>query len=263
MVGPASALDGGPADLVGPASALVWRGGFWETPRPMATQTAIQPDSIQAAVFDFGGVLIEGGPGEVRAFGGRVGLAPEVWDPLRREIFANVGPWSELECGKTTYDDFVTHLMKRVTDAGGKVDRATASTFMGAPDPMGQYDHLRHDVIDAVARLHDRMPTALLTNNIVEWRGGWHNAMPLERMFDVVIDSSEVGTRKPEPEIYEITRERLDVPHESIFFLDDIGQNLKAARALGWQTVLYADPAEAMSTLETLIAAHAWREQKS
>lgn len=223
----------------------------------MSKAPEIPFDKIQAAVFDFGGVIIEGGPSEVRAFGGRVGLSDEVWDPLRREIFANVGPWSELECGRITYDAFVTHLMERVLAAGGKVDRETAETFMGDPDPMGQHQRLRHHVVDAIALLHDRMPTALLTNNIKEWRSGWQNAIPVERIFDVVIDSSAVNARKPEPEIYEITREALDVPHDAIFFIDDIGQNLKGARALGWQTYLYDQTDDAMRTLEALIAAHA------
>ena len=74
-------------------------------------------------------------------------------------------------------------------------------------------------------------------------------------LFDVIIDSSEVGARKPEPRIYEITREKLGVAHDEIFFLDDIGQNLKAARALGWNTVLFTDTDEALAVLETLIAA--------
>ncbi len=226
----------------------------------MPAPEALQPESVRAAVFDFGGVLIEGGPSEVRAFGARVGLADEAWEPLRREIFANEGPWSDLECGRLSYDAFVTHLMERVNAAGGKADLETASTFMGAPDPMAQRSRLREDVIDAVARLHERMPTALLTNNIREWRSGWQKVIPVERLFDVAIESREVGTRKPEQRIYEINRERLGVPHEAIFFFDDIGQNLKAARALGWQTVLFADPADAMATLESLIAAHPVRE---
>ena len=73
-------------------------------------------------------------------------------------------------------------------------------------------------------------------------------------LFDHVIDSSEVGARKPEPAIYEMTRERLGVAHGEIFFIDDIGQNLKAARAFGWQTYLFRDESEALATLERLLS---------
>jgi len=69
-----------------------------------------------------------------------------------------------------------------------------------------------------------------------------------------VIDSSEVGVRKPEPAIYELTRARLDLPHEAIFFLDDLGVNLKAARALGWQTLRYDDTTRVLEVLDALAA---------
>jgi len=68
----------------------------------------------------------------------------------------------------------------------------------------------------------------------------------------VVIDSSAVGSRKPEPRIYEITRERLGVAHDDIFFVDDIGQNLKAARSLGWQTLLYSSTEEVLDTISAI-----------
>ena len=76
--------------------------------------------------------------------------------------------------------------------------------------------------------------------------------MDVAALFDHVIDSSEVGARKPEAAIYEITRERLGVAHDAIFFIDDIGQNLKAARALGWQTYLFTDEGEALAMLARL-----------
>jgi putative hydrolase of the HAD superfamily len=109
-------------------------------------------------------------------------------------------------------------------------------------------------MLDAVRALRAVMPTALLTNNVREWRSSWRNAMDVDALFDHVIDSSEVGARKPEPAIYELTRERLGVAHGEIFFIDDIGQNLKAARAFGWQTYLFRDEGEALATLENVLS---------
>jgi epoxide hydrolase-like predicted phosphatase len=127
---------------------------------------------------------------------------------------------------------------------------------MGDRAPMSQAARLRHDMVEAVRGLHEVMPTALLTNNVREWRDGWHNVFDVDQLFDVVVDSSEVGARKPEPEIYHATRERLGVDHEAIFFIDDIGQNLKAARSLGWQTFLFDEPEAAVAVIEEIRRAH-------
>ncbi len=213
------------------------------------------PAKIRAAVFDYGGVLIEGGPSDVAAFGLRVGLAEEVWGPLRRRFFGNEGIWAELERGEVPFGDFTAALRHAINDAGGSVTEQQAAAFMGNPDPMGQRSRLRPAMLDAVRRLRRLVPTALVTNNVREWREGWHTVLEPDTLFDVIVDSSEVGARKPEPRIYEITREKLGVAHDEIFFLDDIGQNLKAARALGWHTVLYDDDARVFATLESLIEA--------
>jgi epoxide hydrolase-like predicted phosphatase len=210
---------------------------------------------IRAAVFDYGGVLIAGGPSDVAAFGGRTGLSEDIWRPLRREFFGNDGIWARLERGEVPYDDFTAALRVAIHDAGGTVTEAQAASFMGSPDPMGQRARLRPDMLDAVRRLRGVMPTALLTNNVREWRSEWERVLDPASLFDVVIDSSEVGARKPESRIYEITRERLGVAHDEIFFLDDIGQNLKAARALGWNTLLFTETSEVLPILESLITA--------
>ncbi len=68
---------------------------------------SIQPEKVRAVVFDLGGVLIEGGPSEVVAFGRRIGLDPEKWEVLRREIFGNDSPWARLERGEIDFEHFI------------------------------------------------------------------------------------------------------------------------------------------------------------
>ena len=212
----------------------------------------IEPERVRAAVFDLGGVLIHGGPREVVAFGQRVGLDERRWEGIRRDLFGNESPWAELERGEIRFDAFVDALKRRVTDAGGTVDDTTARSFMGRPEPMKATTEVRDAMLAAVRALKRVMPTALLTNNIVEWRPGWSALFDDPQLFDVVVDSSAVGARKPEARIYEITRERLELPHDAIFFVDDIGQNLKAASALGWQTLLFTEEHEVLPVLESL-----------
>lgn len=215
----------------------------------------VDPKAVKAAVFDLGGVLIEGGPREVVAFGERVGLAPDRWEPVRRELFGNESAWARLERGEISFDAFVEELKTRVVDAGGRVDDDTARAFMGRPEPMSATTTIRTAMVDAVRALKAVMPTALLTNNIVEWRAGWSALFDDPTLFDVVIDSSAVGARKPERRIYEVTQQRLGVAHEEIFFVDDIGQNLKAARALGWHTLLFTEERVVLPVLAKLRAA--------
>jgi len=185
-------------------------------------QPPIDPSKIRAAVFDLGGVLIDGGPGEVIAFGDRVGLEPGAWQEMRREIFGNQGTWAKLERGEVSLAEFAAELRRRVLQAGGNASESDTLSFMGTPDPMSARNLIRDEMLDAVS------------------------------LFDVVIDSSAIGSRKPEPKIYEHTRERLGIPHEEIFFIDDIGQNLKAARALGWQTLLFTNIAEVLPVLHDI-----------
>lgn len=212
----------------------------------------IRPERVGAVVFDLGGVLIEGGPSEVVAFGARTGLDENHWRDLRREIFGNDGMWADLERGRVGYDDFVHELRRRIIEAGGNVSEEDAAFFMGRPEPMGAGSPVRPAMVEAVRRLRRKMPTALLTNNVREWRTGWAAVFDDPELFEVVVDSSEVGARKPEAKIYEITRERLGIEHEAILFVDDIGQNLKAAKRLGWQTLLFTDESEVLPVLETV-----------
>jgi len=210
------------------------------------------PTRIRAAVFDYGGVLIEGGPREVVAFGARVGLTEEIWRPLRRQLFGNDGRWAQLERGELSYAEFTENLRVAIQTAGGSVSEEQAAAFMGDADPMAHRARLRPSMLEAVRRIRRRVPTALLTNNVREWREGWESVLEPASLFDLVIDSSEVGTRKPESRVYELTRERLGVAHDEIFFLDDIGQNLKAARALGWKTMLFTETDAVLPVLHAL-----------
>jgi putative hydrolase of the HAD superfamily len=211
---------------------------------------------VRAAVFDLGGVLMAGGPSEVIAFGDRVGLQASHWETLRRNVFGNDGTWARLERGECTLAEFVEHLRLTLVSAGSPVTPEQAATFLGVADPFSKRSVMRERMLAAVRALRTVMPTVLLTNNVREWRNGWRGAFDVAGLFDHVVDSSEVGARKPEPKIYQITRARLGVPHDAIFFIDDLGQNLKAARSLGWQTYLFTDEGEALAMLESLRAPH-------
>ena len=94
---------------------------------------------------------------------------------------------------------------------------------------------------------------AILTNNIREFRELWRNLMPYEELFDDIVDSHEVGLRKPNPAIYELALTRLGATAERTAFLDDLPSNVAAAEALGMYGVLVdEDAAPAIAAVERL-----------
>ena len=100
---------------------------------------------------------------------------------------------------------------------------------------------VHHDVVERIGELRaEGYRTGLLTNSFKEFRDHIEAHVDFS-VFDVVVDSSEVGFRKPEPEIYDLTTELLGVPAEQILYLDDFAANLVGAEAAGWQTIHVTD----------------------
>jgi putative hydrolase of the HAD superfamily len=111
---------------------------------------------------------------------------------------------------------------------------------------------------DAVRQIRDAgYKTALLTNISREGEAIWRNLFPVDELFDVVIDSSKVGLRKPDPEIYRLTCTRLGVPPDRCLFIDDLLCNVEAATALGMQTIQCLDPVAAADEVVQRVLGHA------
>jgi putative hydrolase of the HAD superfamily len=97
--------------------------------------------------------------------------------------------------------------------------------------------------------------TALLTNNFVEVRKAWRTLLPVDDMFDAVVDSSEVGMRKPDPAIYHHTLELLGARADQAIFLDDFVGNVEAAQRLGIKGVVVGPNIQAaIRELDSLLA---------
>jgi putative hydrolase of the HAD superfamily len=94
---------------------------------------------------------------------------------------------------------------------------------------------------------------ALCTNNVREWESRWRAKLPIDDLFEVVVDSAFVGTRKPEPEIYALTLERLGLPAAACAFVDDLEPNVLAARHAGMHGIVYRDTAQAVAELQALL----------
>ena len=104
----------------------------------------------------------------------------------------------------------------------------------------------------------DGIRLALLTNNVREFGDAWRSTFPVDDLFEVVVDSSHVGMRKPDPRIYLLTCERIGVDPEAAVFLDDNRDNVEAARALGMDAVHFMPgsdtPLPSLAELDEILA---------
>jgi putative hydrolase of the HAD superfamily len=197
-------------------------------------------------MFDFGGVILSS-PFEAFA---RYERERKLADGFLRRLNStrpDENAWAQLERGDVSFDEFCRLFEDEARGAGGEVDAREVMALLAGD--------VRPAMVEAVRRCHDRLRTACLTNNWVaaDEPGASPHARLLADLFDVVVESSKVGVRKPDPRFYELACEQLAIePHEAVF-LDDIGANLKPARAMGMTTIKVVDPDAAIAELESVV----------
>ncbi len=201
---------------------------------------------IRAVLFDFGGVLTTSPFEAFAAYEAEAGLPP---DTIRRINSTNPdsNAWARFERREVDADGFRLLFEAEAADLGLEVDATRVLT--------GLRGDLRPAMVEALRRCSGSLLTALLTNNVEPMAEGdlAPEAAEVVSLFDVVVESSLVGCRKPEPRFYEIACERLGVAPEACVFLDDLGVNLKPARAMGMATVKVGDPGEAIAELAAVV----------
>ena len=203
---------------------------------------------FDAVLFDFGGVFTESPFGAVEDLGREIGAPPGalqeiVFGPYHEDTDH---PWHRLERGELELVHARDEIMALGLAAGFDVDPFQVFARMGGG--KGARDAL-------VARTRSiraaGLRTGLITNNAREFRDGWRRLVPADELFEVIVDSSEEGVRKPDPRIFDLTLERLGgVAPERALFLDDAQSNVDAAERLGIRGFLVT--AEIEPTLEAL-----------
>ena len=185
--------------------------------------------AVTAVAFDMGGVLTHS------ALGGLDRYATELGLPVGSlsAYFRDDPLMARLEVGELSAREFFKYVCVAAEAAHGRpidIRRLVAAAEEG--------QLLNHDMLDLVAQVHERCTTALVTNNVAE--ATWRSSFPFE-LFDVVLDSSEIGVRKPDPRFYDELLTRLRRPAEQIAFVDDFAENLVPAAALGLAVVHFTD----------------------
>ncbi|WP_091109117.1 HAD-IA family hydrolase [Geodermatophilus dictyosporus] len=205
--------------------------------------------TVRAVVFDLGGVITESPMLAFAAYEAEAGL-PEGLIRRLNSTDPDSNAWARYERNELDVDGFVDTFEAEALAAGHHVDaRRVLAALSG---------ELRPEMVQAVRALRAAgLPLGMLSNNVAPMERTGRLA-ELLGLFDAVVESSVEGVRKPEPEIYRRALARLSeaVGRELAFadcaYLDDLGINLKPARALGMHTIKVVDPADALAELSAL-----------
>lgn len=206
--------------------------------------------AIEAVLFDLTGVVTGSPWATIGGIGDGAGMAPDavlefMLGPYDQDTDH---PFHQLERGEIELMAYVADVQARAAAAGLELDFERLRTLMS--------DLPVHD--EMVARIRglraDGYRTGLITNNVREAGDQWRTKVPLDELFDVVVDSSAVGMRKPNPAIFQLALDRLGVADPAAaVFLDDHPGNVAGARAAGLHALLVDDIDEALAALDALL----------
>ena len=205
-------------------------------------------EGLEAVIWDFGGVLTASPFEAFNRYEARHGLPK---DFIRSINATNPerNAWARFESAEVTLDEF-DRLFEAESNAQGFPvgGRQVIELLSGA---------LRPRMVEALWRCKRRFKVACITNNVksgggpamASSEGKRRQTEAVMALFDLVVESSVEGVRKPSPAIYELTCERLGVEPSACVFLDDLGVNLKPARALGMTTIKVVTESQALREL--------------
>jgi putative hydrolase of the HAD superfamily len=205
---------------------------------------------VSAVIFDLGGVLTESPMHAFAAYEAEAGL-PEGLIRRLNSTDPDTNAWARFERNELDAAGFAAAFQAEALAAGHRLDAARVLEALRG--------ELRPEMVAAVRQLKDAgLPLGLLSNNVapMERTGALGELLAL---FDAIVESSMEGVRKPEPEIYGRALARLSeavgrsIAAADCAYLDDLGINLKPARALGFRTIKVVEPTAALAELSELV----------
>ena len=201
---------------------------------------------IEAVLFDFGGVILSSPFEAFAAYEKEIGLPT---DTIRKinATDPDSNAWAQFERREVSTEEFVLLFEEEALALGYELE---AQRIL-----EGLHGSLRPSMVEALSKCSSKFKTAMLTNNITPMgeQDLDEDVQKVVEIFDLLIESSIEGCRKPEEKFYEVACERLDVKPENCVFLDDLGINLKPARAMGMTTIKVIDPEDAIKELYEIL----------
>jgi putative hydrolase of the HAD superfamily len=208
-------------------------------------------NAIQAIISDFGGVLTSPLQESFVDLMQDSGVTLEALGKAMATIAERQGsnPLFELETGRISEGAFFKAVEDELSASHGSpvaLDGFGARYFQRLEPNDRMIEYMRE--------LRGRgYKMAICTNNIREWETQWRAMLPVDEIFDVVVDSAFVGSRKPEPQIYRITLERLGSSAGEALFVDDVEVNCEGARGLGITAIRFRSTEQAIEEIEAAL----------
>jgi putative hydrolase of the HAD superfamily len=207
---------------------------------------------IKAVISDFGGVLTTPLVQSFMAFQDQTGISSETLGKAMQAATETNGdnPLYEMERGEITEVAFLVLLTDHLEPLLGHRPEMHRfkEIYFEALNPNPQMIELMRELKAAGYRM------AMLTNNVREWEPLWRSMLPVDEIFETVVDSGFVGCRKPESRIYAITLDRLGLPAESCLFVDDVLVNCEGARKAGMTAVHFQENKQAIGEIRSALS---------
>jgi epoxide hydrolase-like predicted phosphatase len=214
-----------------------------------------QPNGIRAIVSDFGGVLTTPLLSSFVAVQDEIGISTENLGKAMRAATEKRGenPLFEMERGELAEGAFLDLLADALEPLVGHRPHLHRfrEVYFEALHPNGEMIELMRELKAS------GLTMALLTNNVREWEPLWRSMLPVDEIFEEIVDSAFVGCRKPEARIYELTLERIGMRAEECIFIDDLHPNCEGAEAIGMSAVHFRDNEQAIGEIRAALGASA------
>ena len=206
----------------------------------------------QAVLWDFGGVILTSPFEAFRAYEREAGL-PEDFIRMLNARNPDANAWAKMERSEVSLAEFVALFEEEAAAHGHKLDGWRVLKAISGD--------IRPQMVEALRRCKSSFRVACITNNMKHGEGPGMARSPekaaavaeVMALFEHVVESSKLGFRKPDPRIYRHACELIGVPPAACVYLDDLGINLKPAKALGMRTIKVGDPDQAIAELEAIV----------
>ncbi|WP_106850673.1 HAD-IA family hydrolase [Blastococcus sp. Marseille-P5729] len=211
-----------------------------------------EANQIKAVLWDFGGVILSSPFEAFNRYESERGLPADFVRTVNTHD-PDANAWARLERSELSHEEFDEAFAAESKKLGHEIRGADILALLA-----GEVRPQMVAALDAVKAAGYKI--ACLTNNVMKKQDGLdptanerEDVKPIMARFDAVVESSKVGYRKPEPKFYETACELLGVQPDECVYLDDLGINLKPAKAMGMQTIKVGDPDVALGELEAVL----------
>jgi putative hydrolase of the HAD superfamily len=206
----------------------------------------------RAVLWDFGGVILSSPFEAFNRYEAEIGLPKDFIRSLNARN-GDTNAWAKMERSEVSLEGFVELFEEEARQQGHKLDGWRILQSLSGD--------IRPQMVEALRRCKQAFRVACITNNMKHGEGPGmarsankaKDVAEIMLLFEHVVESSKLGLRKPDPRIYRHACDLLGVQPEECVYLDDLGINLKPARALGMRTIKVGDPDVAIDELQAMV----------